>query len=86
MYHLCVCVCDCDCVCVCMCVCVRLFVCECVCVCVCALVRTDIWRHFCIFNRISADTRGVGTSPVVKPMPINFLSIFKHIDIVNAIS
>ena len=28
------------------------------------------------FNRISADTRAVGTSPVVKPMPINVLSIF----------
>ena len=56
------------------------------CVYVCALVRTDIWGNFCVFNRISADTRGVGTSPVVKPMPINVLSIFKHIDIVNAIS
>ena len=37
------------------------------------------------FNRISVDTRAVGTSPVVKPMPINVLSIFKHIDIVNVI-
>ena len=51
----------------------------CVCVCVCALVLTDIWGQFCDFNRISADTRGVGTSAVVRPMPINVLSIFKHI-------
>ena len=57
----------------------------CVCVCVCALVWTDIWGHFCVFNHISADTRGVGTSPVVRPMPINVLSIFKHIYIVNVI-
>ena len=60
-------------------------VCVCVCVCVCALVWTDIWGQFCDFNRISADTRGVGTSTVVRPMPINVLSIFKHIYIVNAI-
>ena len=46
-------------------------------------VRTDISGQFCVFNRISADTCAVGTSPVVKPMPINVLSIFKHIDIVN---
>ena len=61
---------------------------SCFSVCVCALVRTNIWGHFCVFNHISADTRGVGMSPVVKPMPINVLSIFKHIDIhvVNAIS
>ena len=39
-----------------------------------------------VFNRISADTHGVGTSPVVKPMPINVSSIFKHIDMVNVIS
>ena len=58
-----------------------------VCVCaVCALVWTDIWGQFCDFNRISADTRGVGTSAVVRPMPINVLSIFKHIYIVNVIS
>ena len=57
----------------------------CVCVCVCALVWTDIWEHFCVFKCISADTRGVGTSPVVRPMPINVLSIFKHIYIVNVI-
>ena len=60
-------------------------VCVCVCVCVRALVWTDIWGNFCVFNRISADTRGVGTSPVVRPMPINVLSIFKHIYIVNVI-
>ena len=57
----------------------------CVCVCVCALVWTDIWGQFCDFNHISVDTRGVGTSPVVRPMPINVLSIFKHIYIVNVI-
>ena len=51
--------------CLCLCVCVCALVC--VCVCACALVWTDIWGHFCVFNRISADTRGVGTSPVVKP-------------------
>ena len=66
--YVCVCLCVCLCVCVyvcvracvrvCVCVCVR--VCVCVCVCVCALVWTDIWGQFCDFNRISADTRGVG--------------------------
>ena len=55
------------CVCVCVCECVSVWVC---CVCggggggggVCALVWTDIWGKCCDFNRISADTRGVGTS------------------------
>ena len=49
--------------------------------CVCVVCATDIWGN----NRISADTRGVGTSPVVRPMPINVLSTFKHIYIVNVI-
>ena len=51
--------------------CMCMCTCVCVCVCVCGPVRTDI--------------RAVGTSPVVKPMPINVLSIFKHIDKVNII-
>ena len=58
-------------------------VCVHVCVRVCELLRIDIWRQFCVFNRISADTCTVGTSPVVKPMPINCLFIFKHIDNCN---
>ena len=58
-----------------------MLVCVCVCVCVCELVRTDIWGQFYIFKLISVDTRAVGTSPVIKPMPINFLLIVKHIDI-----
>ena len=50
--------------------------------CVCELVRTDIWGQFYIFKLISVDTPAVGTSPVIKPMPINFLLIVnvKHID------
>ena len=64
-----------------------MYVCVCVCVlCVCGPVRTNIWGQFCVLNSISADTRGVGTSPVVKPMPVNVLSIFKHIDTVKVIS
>ena len=58
----------------------------CVCVWERELVRTDIWGQFCVFNRISAETRAVGMSPVIKPMSINVLSIFKHIDTVNVIS
>ena len=74
-------------------------------VCVCVFVRNDIWRQFCISNRISvgtramrtssagthamgtssAGTRAMGVSPVVKRMPINFLFIFKHIEIVIVI-
>ena len=71
--------------CVCACVCLCTYVCVCVCVCMCALVWTDMCGQFCAVNRISVDTRGVGTCPVVRPMPINVLSIFKHIYIVNVI-
>ena len=53
---------------------------------VCELVWTDIWGHFRVFNRMSADTRGVGTSADVKPMPVNILSIFIHPSGVSKIS
>ena len=57
-------------------------VCVCVCVCVCVHLygptSGDNFVGF-FFYRMSADTRGVGTSAVVRPMPINVLSIFKHI-------
>ena len=83
----------CVCVCGCACVCMHAFVCVCVCVCAraCVCVHVHLYgptsgEFFFFFNRISADTRGVGTSPVVRPMPINVLSIFKHIYIVNVIS
>ena len=63
--------------------CMIMCVCVCVCVCVCACREPCMDRHptgqFCVLT-ISADTRGVGTSPIVRPMPINGLYLhFKHI-------
>ena len=57
-------------------------ICSCVCVCVCACTNRYLMT-ICVFNRISADIRAVGMSPVVKLMPINVLSILKRIDVVN---
>ena len=39
---------------------------NCVCVCVCACTNRHLGTILC-FNHISADTHGVGTSPVIKP-------------------
>ena len=81
----------CVCVCVCVCprgmwVCVVWCVCEgcvcvgvCVCVCVCAHVTADFRGQFSVFNPPTGDIRKVGTSPVVKTTPINFLSHFGHV-------
>ena len=47
----------------------------------------DIWGQFCDFYRISADTRGVGTSPASRKTHANQRFIyFKHIDMINVIS
>ena len=59
------------------------FVCVCVCVCVCG--GGGLYEPTSGDNFVFLTAHAVGTSPVVKPIPINVLSIFKHIDIVHVI-